>query len=464
MKKSLFNVLLWLCISVFLLTIALPTFVINTDNVSYRITGWDPKDISSDFLLQDFTLLPSLDLQGGNIATLDVDLKDANEEEKETKLNIIKSTLYLRILRTNPGYFELHSSINKENNEYKLLLKLPDKINEDFLSLLLTRGEMSIWIEDSETSSTITDEQRQENPLAGRKPSALTNEDIERVDIVSDAKCYFNDANTPRNFCLKLTFKPEAKSDFLDALYASPSGNMPLIMLVDGTPLAVQAMGQFYSGVTPDRELLIYPALTTDTWISTAVMSGIINYLPLEQSVSLGSINNLEPLLGINTLTNLKLSLSASIIAVIILLYIYFRKRSYLIISSLILFVIYDIAFMKMFNLVLDLPLVGGFLVSLIVFLSFMIYLIYRIRTLSKGNLLKEEVESSYEQLKYHYRDITLAVVIGAFLVSMFAPIIVFNFYNGFGFGIIIGLIVIWFPVKHLIALIFLKDEKWKNF
>jgi hypothetical protein len=323
---------------------------------------------------------------------------------------------------------------------------------------------MSIWIEDSETSSTITDEQRQENPLAGRKPSALTNEDIERVDIVSDAKCYFNDANTPRNFCLKLTFKPEAKSDFLDALYASPSGNMPLIMLVDGTPLAVQAMGQFYSGVTPDRELLIYPALTTDTWISTAVMSGIINYLPLEQSVSLGSINNLEPLLGINTLTNLKLSLSASIIAVIILLYIYFRKRSYLIISSLILFVIYDIAFMKMFNLVLDLPLVGGFLVSLIVFLSFMIYLIYRIRTLSKGNLLKEEVESSYEQLKYHYRDITLAVVIGAFLVSMFAPIIVFNFYNGFGFGIIIGLIVIWFPVKHLIALIFLKDEKWKNF
>lgn len=463
MKKSLFNILLWLCISVFLITIAFPTFVINTDNASYRIKGWDPKDISQEFLLEDFTFLPSLDLQGGNIATIDVDLSGVNEEERETKLNIIRSTLYLRILRTNPGYFELHSSINKENEEYRLLLKIPEKINEDFLSLILTPGDMSIWMEDSETLSTLTDEQRNENPLAGRKPSAITNEDIESVDIVSDSKCYFNDANTPRNFCLKLIFKPESKSDFLATLYASSSGQMPLLMVIDGVPIAVQAMGQFYSGVTPDRELLIYPAVT-DTWIATAVMSGILAYLPLEQNVTLGSIDTLEPLLGINTLTNLKLSLGVSIIAVMLLFYYYFRKRSLFAIIALILFVIYDIAFMKIFNLVLDLPLIAGFLSSLLVFLSFIIYMLYRIRSLSKGGLLAEELAAAYEQMRYHYRDVALAVVVGAFLVSMFAPLLVFNFYNGFGFGIIVGLIIIWFPIKYLIALIFLKDEKWRNF
>ena len=460
MKKSLFNSLLWLVITIFLFTIAFPTLIINYNNATYRVEGWDPSDVNPSFIFPEFRFLPALDLQGGNIATLKVDLSSVEESQRDIKLNEIKNIIFLRLLKTNPGYFELHSSVNKENGEYNLLLKLPEKINESFLNLLITPANLMFWVEDSEMAGKVSEEEAQQNILAGRKMSNLTNSDIESVSVVSDARCYFNDAAAPRNFCIKVIFKPESKTEFLEALYASPTGQTPLLLVIDGVPIAVQAMGQFYSGVTPDRELLLYPGIT-DEWVATAVLAAIVSDTPIESSVSLTSVNTVEPLLGLNTLSYLKLSLISAVFAVCLLLAVYFRKRSLLAIAGLLLFLIYDIALMKVFNLVLDLPLIAGFLASLLLFLSFIIYMLYRIRTASKSGLEAEELESALEVVSKHYRNLTLIVVIGAFIISVFAPLFVISFYNGMGFGVIVGLILLAFPVKHLASLILLKGEKW---
>jgi hypothetical protein len=462
-KRSFFNLLLWLVISVFLFTIAFPTLTININGENYRFKGWDPRDVNTNSVFQEFSFLPSLDLQGGQLATLNVDMENVPQDQREAKLKEIREIVYFRLLKTNPGYFEIHSSIDQATQTYQLHLKLPEKISEDFLNLLITPANLTFWVEDSEALANLDQESAVSDPFAGRKASSLTNSDIESVRVISDSRCYFSDPNTPRNFCLMLTFKPEAKTSFLEALYASPTGQTPLLMVVDGIPIAVQSMGQFFSGTQPDRELMIYPGIT-DSWLATSVLGAIVSDKPLSTNVTISSMDSLEPLLGLNTLSNIKISLFAAVIACAVLIYIYFRKRSYAAILALALFVTYDIALMKVFNLMLDLPLIAGFMASLITFLFFMIFLLYRIRTYSKGGLGDEELFEVWEQTKKHYRDLSLLVIIGAFVVSLLAPIFVINFYNGFGFGIIIGLFIFYFPLKHILGLFFNRDEKWSIF
>ncbi len=463
MKRSFFNLLLWLVISVFLFTIAFPTITLNINGENLRLKGWDPKDVNTNSVFQEFTFLPSLDLQGGQLATLNVDMENVPVEERDYKLKEVREIIYFRLLKTNPGYFEIHSSSDAASQTYQLHLKLPEKINEDFLNLLITPANLTFWVEDSEALAALDENEAVSDPFAGRKASSLTNDDIESVNVISDSRCYFSDPSTPRNFCLMLTFKPESKIDFLDALYASPTGQTPLLMVVDGIPIAVQAMGQFYSGSQPDRELMIYPGIT-DSWIATSVLGAIVSDRSLSTNVTISNMDTLEPLLGLNTLSNIKISLFAAVIASAVLLYIYFRKRSVSAILALVLFVIYDIALMKVFNLMLDLPLITGFMASLITFMFFIIFLLYRIRTYSKGGLGDEELFEVWEATKKNYRDLTLLVIIGAFVVSLMAPIFVINFYNGFGFGIIIGLFIFYFPLKHILGLFFNRDEKWSIF
>jgi hypothetical protein len=462
-KKSLFQSIFWFLLTIVFFTIAFPTLVVNFNNNLYRFRGWDPVDLNPEFLLQEFRFFPSLDLQGGNIATLSVDLSDVNEAERETKLEEIKNIIFLRLLKINPGYFELHSSFSAELQEYNLLLKLPEKIDENLLSILISPGQSVFWVEDTSITEEIPEEIAQQDPLAGRKATDLNNEDIASVTIVSDARCYFNDPSAPKNFCLKILFKPDSKSEFIEALYASPTGQVPLLLLVDNFPVAVQAQGQFYSGVTPDRELLLY-TVVADTWLANAVLGSIVSDSSLDRNVSLTSINTIDPLLGINTLSNLKMAIFSALIAISVLLYIYFRKRSGFAILAIIIFLIYDIAFMKIFNLVIDLPLIAGFLASFLIYLMFIIYLLYKVRSASSKGLDHIELESAYETVKGYYRNLALVVIIGAFIVSILAPIFVINFYNGLGFGIIIGLVLIYLPIKQLLSVIFLRKEKWLNF
>jgi len=448
---------------VFALTIAIPTFIVNINNQNYKIRGWDPIDFNPNFLLSEFKFLPSLDLYGGSISTISVDMKDVPEEQKLTVLENTKNLLYRRLLKTNPGYFEINSMVNKEKNEYNLILKLSEKISGDYLSILISPANISFWVEDTQTSSTVTPEEAQNNPLAGRKASALTNEDIESVSVISDSTCYINDPSSPRNYCLKIIFKEASKNEFVAALYQSTSGQYPMMMLLDGYPIAVQSMGQFYSGVTPDRELVIYPGII-DTWLANSVLGAIISDQPIEKTLTIANTNTVEASLGADAMINIKIACALSLIAVIALIVFYFRKRSTLAISSIFIYGIIVVAIMKVFNLVLDLATILGAVAGFVMFLSFVIYLLYRLRTASKSGLIASEIESEFNYIKIAYRNITIAFIITTFIVSLFSPIFIINFYNSLGFGVILGYFIFANFVKNLLPILFLPKEKWQTF
>lgn len=463
MKKSIIKTFLLVLFVFFALSIAIPTFNINVNNQNYRIRGWDPKDFNPNFLLQEFKFLPSLDISGGALATISVDMTDVPEEEKFAVLENTKSILYRRIKKTNPDYFELNSMISKEKNEYNLILKSSEVLSKDYLSILVSPADISFWVEDTEKSATVTEEELQNNPIAARKPSALTNDDIESVSVVPGTNCYINDPNELRNYCISITFKEASKGEFIAALYSSSSGKFPLLMLLDGYPIAIQSMGQFYSGVTPDRELVIYPGII-DTYTANSVLAAIMTDQPFDKTLTISNTNTVEAGLGPNALLNIKIATGLSLLACIGLLVFYFRERSKLAIASVIIYGVIVVAIMKVFNLVLGLPTILGAVSGFLLFLTFIVYLLYRIRTASRSGLILSEVETEFEMLKINYRNLTIVFIITAFVVSYFSPIFVINFYNSLGFGVIIGYFIFTNFVKILLPIFFLPKEKWQTF
>lgn len=463
MKKSIIKTFLLGLFVIFALTIALPTFILNINGQNFKIRGWDPIDYNPNFLLSEFKFLPSLDLYGGSISTIKVDMTDVAEDQKLTVLENTKNLLYRRLLKTNPGYFEINSMVNKEKNEYNLILKLSEKISQDYLSILISPADISFWVEDTETSASVTEEEAQNNPLAGRKPSALTNEDIESVSVISDSTCYVNDPNAPRNYCLKIIFKEASKNEFVAALYQSSSGQYPMLMVLDGYPIAIQSMGQFYSGVTPDRELVIYPGII-DTWLANSVLGAIMSDQPIDKTLSVVNTNTVEASLGANAMINIKIASTLSLVAVIGLLAFYFRRRSPIAILSILIYGVTVVAMMKVFNLILDLSTIMGAVAGFTLFLSFVVYLLYRIRTASKSGLVASEIETEFVFIKNAYRNLTIAFIITTFIVSLFSPIFIINFYNSLGFGVILGYFIFANFVKLLLPIFFLPKEKWQTF
>ena len=462
MKKSISASVLYFIITLILLAIAIPTVIIKVGDQYKRIRGIDPKDIKQDFVIQEFTFRPSLDLQGGSIATLTVDLKDVAPADQPAKLEEIKNAIYLRLLQSKVAYFEMHSAVSQDGTKNEILLKFPEGISKDLLQVMITPGQLAFWVDNSQNADpNETAEQKAQKPYGERTPSLLTNKDIQSVTVVSDARCFFNDSTKPRNFCLNVTFKDASHNKFLQALYANPTAKLPILAVIDGAPIAVQTGGQVFNKSNAGNELLLYPVVD-DSWLATSVLASIVNDRPLNYSVTMDSTNTLAPTLGENTLAYLKMSLITVVLAANILMLVYFHKRGWFAVIATGIFLIWSIAFMKIFNLILDLPLIIGFMGSYLLFTTFLVYLLYRVRTASQASLHEDELEEVYTVTKNYYRNLVIFIVVIAFILAVLAPVFAISLFNGFGFGAILGLLVLYFPAKQVLSFIFLPKNKWQ--
>jgi len=461
-KKSIASSVFYALLTLLFLAIAIPTIIIKVGDQYKMIRGLDPKDIKQDFVIQDFTFRPSLDLQGGNIATLSVDLSAVPEAERSAQLDLVKNGIYLRLLNSRSAYFEMHSAISEDGTKDEILLKYPGLISQDLLQVMVTPGDVGFWVDNTQNSDpNMTADQKAQLPYGERTQSALTNSDIQSVSVVSDSRCFFNDSTKPRNYCINVTFKPESLTKFQQALYANPTAQLPILLVIDGAPVAVQTGGQVFNKSNTGTDLLMYPVVD-DNWLATSVLASVINDKPLAYSVTMNSANTLAPTLGDNTLTYLKMSLLAVVLVANVLMLVYFRKRGWFAVISTGVFLIWAIAIMKIFNLILDLPLIIGFMSAYLLFTTFVVYLLYRIRTASKANLLEEELVEVYEITKNYYRNLIIFTVLVAFVLAVLAPVFMISYFNGFGFGAIIGMVILYFPAKQILSFIFLPKNKWQ--
>ena len=445
-----------------LFSIAVPTISLKISDNYYRIRGIDPKDFDETLVISEFGFRPSLDLQGGKIQTFKVNLENIEVGKRSEELENVKNNIFIRLLESKMFNFELNTLSNEITNEYKIIIKYPNNIDENLLQVLITPGNISFYADDSlNTKPNETEEEKQQKPYGERAITNLTNNDIEAVNVISDARCYFNDITKPRNYCLMIVFKDESKTKFINALYKNPTPKVPLLAVIDGAPVAVQTGGQIFNPTSPGRELLVYPVVD-DTLTATSVLGSLMNSIPIETSVEQEKIDSISPLIQEDIMTLVKVSLMSAVIISYGLLLFYFRKRGVFAIVASIVFLITDIAMMKMFNLILDIPLIIGFLLAYSLFMVFVINLIFKYRTLSKGTLLADELTVNFENHRTEYRNVTLLITAVAFVMTFFGTVFAISLFTSFAFGVILGLTIMYIAFPVLLPLIFLKSQKWQ--
>ena len=446
-----------------LLSIAIPTITFKIGDEYKRIRGIDPKDFSKDFVISDFAFRPSLDLQGGKIATFKIIIPIEGAEKRKEELEKTKNIIFSRLINSRISNFELNSLVNTEKDEYKIILKFPNNLSENLMQVITTPGNISFYTDDSQNQKTDTTDPNatKDKPFGDRIITKLSNSDIESVKVVSDARCYFNDINAPRNYCLAIQFKASSDTLFKNALYSNPTPKLPLLMVIDESPIAVQTGGQIFNPTRPGRELLVYPVVD-DNWLATSILGSLMNTTPLTTYIEKEQINDLQPLLQEDIINVVKISLLVGFVICDVLLIIYFRKKALFAIVVSTIFLITNIAVLKIFNLILDLPLIFGFILAYALFMAFVIGLLYRIRTASKSGLIEEELFISKEAIKFEYRNITLVVVLISFVMNIFGTIFSVSLFTGFTFGLLLGLVIVYNAFSIVLPIIFLKSKKWQ--
>lgn len=470
MKKSIIKVVFWGLLSIILLAIAIPTITVNINNQYYRIRGIDPQDVNSNYLIKEFKFTPSLELQGGSIGTIDIDMTNVKTEDRASVFATNRNNFLLRLYTFQSFLkrslrslnFEVQEAISTDNTSYKLLAKFPEVVDKERLSIFTTSGSISVWVDDSaNTDPNATEEELANLPYGQRTMAEIGNENIASVNVITDSSCYFNDETTPRNFCLRMTFKADAQSKFNKAFVETATLKYPAILVVDGAPIAVKSTGQTLNVNSPGLSIDWYP-LVDDDYETTAILASVLNEAPLSSNVALGEFNTLEATTGVNTLNYLKIAIFSAFIVVNVLLMVYFKKRGWLAVGLNVLFAIFTVAVMKMFGLVLDYALVVGAVASFLVFLSFVSYMLYQIRTAASGGLTETEIDDLYTHTKKYYTYFTILTCIIALFISYFAPAFLLSMFIGFGFGVIMGYIVLSLPGAHLLKILFLKSLAWK--
>lgn len=467
MKKSIIKSAFWITVTILFLAIAIPTFSIKIRDREYTIRGLHPKDFSKSFIVQEFNFHPSLELNGGNIATIKVDMEDVEEDNRDIVFEDAKNSIQNRLLRLKQYArqyyssfdFELQKLQSTDNSEYKLLLRLPEFIDREELDQLFALGDVSIWIEVDEGEALRIGE---EMPYGQRNSSDLSNSDILKVSIISDASCIFTDDKAPKNFCIKTEFKPTSQSNFNIAFANSNYNQYPPLILIDGAPMGVKSLGQPINPNNPGLSIIWYPLLD-DNWEKSAIFASVIGQYTLPSNISIEEYNTFEPSINADTLQSIKIAILVSFIVVNVLLFVFYKNQAWFSVLLNGLFVIFSVALMKMFgSVVLDTSLIYGFLLSFCLFLVLTSYFQSRLKSRGKKGITSEEVKEELDNIKKHYSHITIVVCIFAFIITYYAPTFLYNLYLSFGFGIIAGYIILALPAQQLLSILFLKSSKWK--
>jgi len=440
-------------ITIVAFSIAIPTFFLNIGGNYKRVRGIDPRDLNPDFLVQEFAFQPSLDLSGGQIATLNVDLSALPASQRLERFSIIRNIIFNRLSNIGFSDFEIDDLYNEDAEEYKLLLRFPGEIDVSLLQLMLQRGEVSVWVSDP---STEVSEDDARNPFAGRIQTGIRNEDFAYVSVVSDSRIYLFDPAQPNNFGLRLGFRDESAQKLANAVFSSQQ--VPMLFAIDGQPIAIQAPGVNINTTNIGKELLL-ATLGADTRFYNSVIGSVMVSPTLDFPVSITQIGKVGPNLDDSTLTFIKVASLVSFVLGQGVIIFYFRRYAKALVITNVIFVCWSIALMKMFGLTLSFSTYVGYMLSLAIFIAFNVLLVYRTRIKQTGGITREELQEAYAATSSDYILFLIAVIAMALIIQYFRMINVNQFTQSLGFGLVTGLMVLLIAVKAIFPFLFLRTK-----
>ena len=294
-------------------------------------------DLSKAIELQE-----GLDIKGGLQVTLTADMKDIAEADRANALESAKSVIGRRIDLFGVSESGIKTSVSR--NDYRLILELPGVTEQkQALDLIGQTAKMEFALPVYTPGKTATESAT----LTDFTPTDLTGADLARASVT------FQTQDSQPG--VSLTFKASGKDKF--AKLTKENLGKPIAILLDGYPIT---MPNVESEIT-DGNAQITGKFTTDEAKALAVQ---LNAGALPVPVSVLSQKNIPATLGAESIQKSVIAGAIGLFTVIFFMIGNYGWMGVIASIGLILYGLFTLALYKVIPVVLSLPGIAGFLLS----------------------------------------------------------------------------------------------------
>ncbi len=417
--KKTHKVFIFICIiTVISLYLALPSKILNFQipRINAKIGNWD--------LSKEIPIQQGLDIKGGLQVTLTADMQEIKPEDRATALESVKTVIARRI-----DFFGVSESGIKtavSGQDYRLILELPGVTDpQQALDLIGKTAELEFALLQYDQSSDATGEAE----FAGYIATDLSGADLAKADVTFETE--------DRQPAVSLTFKDSGKAKF--AKLTQENIGKPIAILLDG-----------YSITTPivqvailDGKAQITGSFSIDEAKALAVQ---LNGGALPAPVSVLSQKNIPATLGADSIQKSVTAGAIGLSMVILFMIGNYGWMGLIASVGLVLYGLFTLVLYKLIPVVLSLPGIAGFLLSVGMAVDSNILVFERYKEeIRAGRSWPVALELAFGRAWDSIKDANTATIITGFI--LFNPLN-WNFLNtsgsvrGFALTLILGILI----------------------
>lgn len=291
---------------------------------------------------KEIELKQGLDIKGGLQVVLSADMKDISSSDRPSALGSLKNVIGRRVDLFGVSESGIKTALS--GSDYRLILELPGVTDsQQALTLIGQTAQMAfalpIYTPGKTSSESAT--------LTGFDNTDLTGADLQRATVTFESQ--------DRSPAVSLIFKESGKTKF--AKLTKENIGKPIAILLDGYPLTMP---------TVQAEIIDGNAIITGQFSTeeAKALSVQLNAGALPVPVSILSQKNIPATLGADSI---KKSITAGAIGLLMVIFFmvsYYGKMGFIASIGLVLYGIFTLAIYKLIPVVLSLPGIAGFLLS----------------------------------------------------------------------------------------------------
>ncbi len=328
-------------IGVFILTIISLYIILPAKLGNFNVPRINFKLGNFDFS-KEIELKQGLDIKGGLQVVLNADMKDIAQGDRPSALESLKNVIGRRVDLF--GVSESGVKTAMSGNDYRLILELPGVTDpQQALSLIGQTAKMVFALPIYTPGKTASDSAT----LTGFSPTDLTGADLARAQVTFESQ--------DRSPAVSITFKDTGKTKF--AKLTKENIGKPVAILLDGYPITMPTVqAEIDSG-----SAVITGKFSTD---EAKALSVQLNAGALPVPVSILSQKNIPATLGADSIKKSITAGAIGLFMVIFFMIAYYGWMGVIASVGLILYGVFTLALYKLIPVVLSLPGIAGFLLS----------------------------------------------------------------------------------------------------
>jgi len=385
-----------------------------------------------------------LDLRGGVQVTLDADMKDIPDDQKNTALESVKSIISRRVDLYGVSESVVRTSVG--GGQYRLIVELPGVSDPQKALSLIGQTASLMFAAPIYKDSTVSGQPE----LVDFQPTELTGKDLESASLTFESQ--------DRKPSVSLKFKSEGSDKFSKITEAYL--NKPVAIILDGSILTMPTV----QSVISNGQAVISGSFTIE---QAKLMATQLNAGALPVPIKILTQKNISATLGADSIKQSLIAGGVGLITVSVYMILQYGLMGFISIIGLLIYALITATLYRLIPVTLSLPGVAGFVLSVGMAVDSNILIFERFKEEKRdGKPTSVALELAFGRAWDSIKDANAATIITGLI--LFNPLN-WSFLNssgtvrGFAFTLILGILTSLFTgvfVTRTLLRLFIKPKK----